>query len=128
MPRAAPSASLSLLPATLREKVADIDAARLESIIERLVEATNPDAIILFGSRARGDSHRDSDFDLFVLVSETRPFGDKEPCWLWHLIKDLGLSVDVLIGQTAVFERRCNETNSLESAVQNDGIVVYERS
>ena len=44
------------------------------------------------------------------------------------MIKDLGLSVDVLIGQTTVFERRCNEMNSLESAVHNDGIVVYERS
>ena len=128
MESVAPSGPLPIASATLRKDVAGSTAARLKPILDRLVTATDPDAIILFGSRARGDSHGGSDFDLYVLVPETRPFGEKQPSWLWHLVKDLGLSVDVLMRQTAVFERRSKETNTLESAVAKAGIVVYERS
>src|SRR5262245_51504996 len=48
---------------------ATADAA-LGEVIHRLVEALDPVAIYLFGSRARGTARPDSDFDLLVV---TRP-------------------------------------------------------
>ncbi|WP_462323154.1 nucleotidyltransferase domain-containing protein, partial [Halochromatium sp.] len=41
--------------------------------VEIIVRAADPDAIILFGSRARGDARPDSDIDLLVI--ERKPFG-----------------------------------------------------
>jgi predicted nucleotidyltransferase len=36
-------------------------------IIDIIVRTFDPDTIILFGSRARGDAREDSDFDICVL-------------------------------------------------------------
>jgi hypothetical protein len=44
----------------------------LAEVINRLVEALNPVAIYLFGSRARGTVRPDSDFDLMVVTGGRR--------------------------------------------------------
>ena len=42
-------------------------AASLREIVNRIVEVARPQRIILFGSAARGDMGRDSDFDLLII-------------------------------------------------------------
>lgn len=44
----------------------------LSEVIRRLVEEFDPEKIILFGSRAWGNPGPDSDYDLFVIVNESR--------------------------------------------------------
>jgi predicted nucleotidyltransferase len=39
----------------------------LAEIVRRLIAAIDPDRIILFGSRARGDASPDSDYDLLIV-------------------------------------------------------------
>lgn len=46
------------------------EEAMLDEIVRRLVETLKPERIYLFGSRARGDTHPDSDYDLLVVVKE----------------------------------------------------------
>jgi predicted nucleotidyltransferase len=46
-----------------------LGASMLQEIIRRVVEAANPDRIILFGSAARGDMGPHSDVDLLVIKS-----------------------------------------------------------
>jgi predicted nucleotidyltransferase len=41
--------------------------ASLREIVKRIVEVAQPQRIILFGSAARGDMGRDSDFDLLII-------------------------------------------------------------
>ena len=41
----------------------------LAEIVQKVVEAAVPDKIILFGSRAKGEEAKDSDYDIFVLKS-----------------------------------------------------------
>jgi uncharacterized protein len=48
----------------------------LDAVVARLVEALDPQAIWLFGSRARGDHRPDSDFDLLVVAKEGQPWGE----------------------------------------------------
>jgi predicted nucleotidyltransferase len=50
-----------------------VDEAILSEIVRRLVEALDPDKIILFGSRARGDTHAHSDVDLLIVKPSTEP-------------------------------------------------------
>ena len=40
----------------------------LERAIEIIVKVADPDQIILFGSRARGDAKQDSDYDICVII------------------------------------------------------------
>ena len=50
-----------------------VDDALLRRMVETIVDEVDPEQVILFGSRARGDAAADSDVD-FVVV-ETAPFG-----------------------------------------------------
>ena len=50
-----------------------IDDTVLNEIVRRLVEAVDPDRIILFGSRARGDARPDSDIDLLIIKDTDQP-------------------------------------------------------
>ena len=51
-------------PRLNREK---IDSALIDYVVSKIVEAIQPERIILFGSHARGDSGPDSDLDLFII-------------------------------------------------------------
>ena len=50
-----------------------VNEAVLDEIVRRLVEAVDPDRIILFGSRARGDHRPDSDVDLLLVKPSSAP-------------------------------------------------------
>src|SRR5689334_6565464 len=50
-----------------------MDEPLLREIVRRLVEAIDPERIILFGSRARGDARPDSDIDLLVIKESNEP-------------------------------------------------------
>jgi hypothetical protein len=45
----------------------------LDAVVRRLVEVYHPERIYLFGSAARGDANRDSDYDVMVIVPDDAP-------------------------------------------------------
>ncbi|MER3480116.1 MAG: nucleotidyltransferase domain-containing protein [Meiothermus sp.] len=47
-----------------------MDYPELEPVLERILEVVPAQQIILFGSRAKGQSRPDSDYDLLVVVPE----------------------------------------------------------
>lgn len=51
----------------------NLASAHLERAIARVVQTMQPEAIYLFGSRARGDADADSDYDLLVIVADDAP-------------------------------------------------------
>ena len=52
---------------------------RLQSAIEGIVALVRPEAVLLFGSRARDDSDDASDWDLFVVLPDDAPPGIARP-------------------------------------------------
>ena len=58
--------------------MAPVTDALLDQMVQAIVAEVDPEQVILFGSRARGDAREDSDVDLVVVEAE--PFGkDSEP-------------------------------------------------
>lgn len=53
--------------------LARVTDALLDQMVRAIVDAADPEQVILFGSRARGDAREDSDIDLIVIEAE--PFG-----------------------------------------------------
>jgi uncharacterized protein (UPF0332 family)/predicted nucleotidyltransferase len=63
--------------------------------------------IVLFGSKARGDSDPESDIDLLVLTS--RPLDAEEQRRIWGELHDIGMRFDVLLSPLTVEARSWRE-------------------
>jgi uncharacterized protein len=50
----------------------------LRKVVTRLIDALDPQAIWLFGSRARGNNRADSDFDLLIVAKPNGTFGSDD--------------------------------------------------
>ncbi|MBL0406257.1 nucleotidyltransferase domain-containing protein [Microvirga aerilata] len=104
---------------------------RLDPAVEiaavRLAEATDAEAIILFGSRARGDNDDDSDWDLCVILPDTVEWGRFTPVTLWPLVSDLGIPIQVVPIRRSVFEAKKTGINNLSHDIARDGVVIHGR-
>lgn len=94
--------------------------------VDRLRALAPVERIILFGSRARGDHGKDSDWDLCVLLSDGIQPGDHTPISMWQAVRDLGLPIQVVPMRSSVFETRRHDVNALAHDVAEDGIVIFE--
>ena len=97
----------------------------LDEIVRRLVEGLQPDRIYLFGSMARGDAGKDSDYDIMVVVSSPRTpphLLEREAC---DRTRGLGVPVDVLVWARDDFDRRLSVVASLPATVMREGKLLY---
>ena len=101
------------------DRIADPLVARLASeLLPRFKEAYQPELVLLFGSRARGDALEDSDVDLLV-VSErfsSMPFLERAAAVLREL--DAPFAVDVLCYTPQEFESKRRELGVVSAAVE----------
>jgi uncharacterized protein len=100
-------------------------SAVLDDIVRRLVEALRPERIYLFGSRARGDAHADSDYDLMVLVSERVGPGREMERRANAAFMGLTVPIDVVILTTEYFTWMLGAAASLSATVGREGRLVY---
>lgn len=77
----------------------------LPHIVGRIVRAVDPARIILFGSRARGDSRPDSDYDLLVVLDELTHRREAR-IDIRRSFADLPVAADVLVATVAEVEGR----------------------
>lgn len=104
--------------------------AILQQMVKAIVEEVDPEQVILFGSRARGDDRENSDVDLMVVESE--PFGPGrsrhgEMVKLYHALADFRVATDVLVySQDDVAYWRDSLNHVLARALR-EGKVLYER-
>lgn len=102
-----------------------LDAPVLADIVRRLVAAYQPERIYLFGSMARGDAGRDSDYDILVVVAD-----DAEPERLtsrrgYEALVGTGYAADILVWRRSAFEVRLPLKASLPATVAREGRLLY---
>jgi uncharacterized protein len=103
-----------------------IDLAPAWPLIERMVREWVPERIQLFGSRARGDAQRDSDWDFLVVVPEASS-ASTDPLVPWRLRRDTGVRADVVVYTAADFEAERAVPNTLAYEAACAGVALYER-
>lgn len=102
-----------------------------EALIEeagRRLKAAAPDAdLILFGSRAKGESHPDSDLDLLVIEPDFDRRGE-EYGRLRKELRGLGVAVDLVIYRRRESDQSCDVPGSFLHRILGEGRVLAQYS
>jgi HEPN domain-containing protein/predicted nucleotidyltransferase len=104
--------------------------ATLSDLTHALVDRFAPERILLFGSRARGDHHPESDYDVMVVLSQSpqgKPAEHSEDV-VRRAAQDIRPNVDVFVDTSEQFERRRTDVGTLEFAADHEGRVLYMRT
>ena len=104
--------------------------ALLQQMVDAIVGEVDPEQVILFGSRARGDEYQDSDVDLIVLESEPFDGGrsrHEEEVRLHRVLSNFHVSKDVLVFSRSEREYWRDSLNHVLARALREGRVLYER-
>lgn len=96
----------------------------LDKIVQ-LLKGYDPEQIILFGSRARGEADQYSDYDLVVIKRTDRPFLERLKDMVPYLVA-FDRPAEILVYTPEEFEQM-GETG-LGWVIHKEGVVLYERS
>lgn len=102
------------------------DADSIAVMIERIQRVYNPCRIILFGSRARGESGPDSDVDLLVVLDH---IVDRRhtAVTIRRLLADIPVPKDVVLTTPEEIKRRSRLVGTVLRPALREGIVLHER-
>lgn len=102
----------------------------LNRMVRAIVDEVDPEQVILFGSRARGDHRNNSDVDLIVIEAE--PFGPersrhKETLRLYKAVRGSRVAVDILVYSNEDVDYWRDSLNYVLARALREGKVLYER-
>lgn len=98
---------------------------RLAEIVRRLAQTYHPHWIYLFGSKARGDERRDSDYDLLVVVDDKSPPELRRSRLGYEVLRGIGVAADVLVCTRSYFDARRHLKASLPGTVLREGRLLH---
>lgn len=102
-------------------------ASELQRVVRAIVMATQPDRVILFGSRARGDFRDDSDFDLAILAPDgvARRRVAMRAYESLADVSDRSVAVDIVVLTPSIMSAERDLAGSIARAVSREGVAVY---
>lgn len=98
----------------------------VEKLTQRIVERFNPQRLILFGSRARGDAGEDSDFDLLIVSPSEHPRWQRTVP-VYRALSGLGIPKEIVWWTPDEIEAwRGVEAHFINTALR-EGRLLYEK-
>ena len=99
---------------------------RIEFLKSKIVEAADPDRIIMFGSQARGTATEDSDVDLLVIGPSELPRRQRQ-VRLRHAFFGCGIPCDLMALTQEEVDARLRINGPFINEILSTGKVIYER-
>jgi predicted nucleotidyltransferase len=98
-------------------------------MVDRIVREFRPVKVILFGSRARGDAHAESDVDLLVVMPDSWAGRRRRAAAVGILgaLRDLPVAKDVVVTTPEEIARRGNLVGTVLRLALAEGTVLYEQ-
>ena len=104
----------------------ELDIQQIVHLLARMIEKFRPLEIRLFGSRARGDSHEASDWDLFVVVPDDLAAADDLFAG-YRLRRETRTRADIIFCPIAEFREDRDTPNTLAYEAAHNGGAIYVR-
>lgn len=105
-----------------------LDSRRCAQALVRLCADPDVRAVVVFGSRARGEARADSDLDLAVIVRQPQLTGaEKLACWqrFSEALGSLGVGVDLVVAGCADAARLSGSRWHVFGDVAREGKVLH---
>ena len=102
----------------------------LKRIVEIIVKELDPDKIILFGSRARGDYNEYSDYDILVLKRGIKPEDRGKLTSKLYIalgVIKIPIEIDVIVQDLDRFKELSEKWYLIYYDAQREGITIYEK-
>ena len=101
----------------------------IDRMTQRIVREVDPQRILLFGSRARGEANEQSDVDL--LVVEREPFGQnrsrrQEAARIWRCLSEFRIPTDILVYSVGEIDLWKDSSYHVVGRALKEGKVLYE--
>ena len=102
-------------------------ASELRRVVHAIVNSVQPDCVILFGSRARGDFRADSDFDLAILAPDgvVRRRVAMRAYESLAAVADRSVAVDIVVLTPSIIAAERDLMGSIARAVSREGVFLY---
>jgi predicted nucleotidyltransferase len=97
----------------------------INDIVRRVVDTAQPEKVILFGSRARGDARPNSDFDLLVIKPSDEP-RYRRAIPLYVALADLPVEVEVMVYTPQEVEEWSGVPQAFVTTAVREGKTIYE--
>lgn len=101
----------------------------IDRMTRQIVRTVDPQKIVLFGSRARGEDNERSDVDL--LVVEREPFGPnrsrrREAARIWRCLSGFRVPKDILVYSVSELGQWKDSGHHVIAKALREGKVLYE--
>lgn len=95
----------------------------LQDIVAKIVDAIQPEQIILFGSAARGEFGPDSDLDLLVVKDGVHR--RKTAMLLYRTLGPMKVAKDIIVASNADLEKHRGNPATIYKPALEEGRVIY---
>jgi predicted nucleotidyltransferase len=102
------------------------DSKLIDEIIRRIVNAIQPEKIVLFGSRGRGEARRESDMDILVIANSEEP-RYRRSSRLYGILSDILVPMDILVYSPDEVSEWRNVHQAFITTALREGKVLYEK-
>lgn len=104
-----------------------VDKQLLDEVVQQITAVGSPLKIVLFGSRARGDEHLESDLDLLVIEESNLPTYQRASRYYFAL-KGISIPKDIVVRTPAEVYEWSAVPNAFITTAVREGKVLYEKS
>ncbi len=98
-----------------------------DEIVRRILLVTNPEKVVIFGSRARGDYRPDSDVDVLIIGESSQPRHVRSRP-LYRAMASLPVEVDIMMYTPQEAEDWRGVHQALVTRATREGLLVYEKA